>query len=291
VERLEDRQRPAIAFVAPGYFQTLGIPLLAGRDFQPQDAGRQRVAIVSAQVARHFFPGENPIGRHVTIVHDPRPFPFGDDRPYEIIGIAGDVKLFELREQPYPTIYFDMFQDNHTFDQFELRTSGDPAAMAGTVRRTVREAAGLPVKRVTTLSAQVDTNIVPEHLMATLSGFFGGLGAVLAGIGLYGLLAYSVARRTSEIGVRMALGATAGDVSRHVVADALVTLCPGLLTGVLLAVWSRPLAASLVQDLKPEIAGPLALAGGTIAAVALLALCVPVRRAVRVDPLVALRHE
>jgi predicted permease len=292
VETPEQRQRPAISFVSPGYFETLGIPLLAGRDFSLADVGRARVAIVSAAVARHFFPGENPFGRRITIVHDPEPFPFGDDRPYEIIGLAGDVKPFELHEPPYPVIYFNMFQENHLFDQFELRTSSDPAAMAGTVRRVVGEVLKTaPVTRVKTLSEQVDSDIVPERLIATLSEFFGVLGAALAGIGLYGLLAYSVARRTNEIGIRMALGATPGHISRLVLGEAMGMVCAGFAVGACMVSWGRPLAASLVEDLKPESSGPLALAGGAIAAVALLASYVPARRATRVDPMVALRHE
>jgi ABC-type antimicrobial peptide transport system permease subunit len=137
----------------------------------------------------------------------------------------------------------------------------------------------------------VDSNIVPERLIATLSEFFGCLGALLAGIGLYGLLAYSVARRTNEIGVRMALGARASDVNRLVLGDALAMVCGGLVVGASMVLWSRPLAASLVQDLKFESAGPLAVGGGAIVVVALLASYVPARRAANVDPMVALRHE
>jgi len=292
VEPPEQPQRPAISFVSPRYFETLGIPLLAGRDFSLRDVGRSRVAIVSAAVARHFFPGMNPIGRHITVVHDPFPFSFGDDRPYEIIGLAGDVKPFDLHEPPYPTLYFNMFQENHLFDQFELRTSTDPTAMAGTVRRVVRDVLKrAPVTRVKTLSEQVDSDIVPERLIATLSEFFGALGAALAGIGLYGLLAYSVARRTNEIGIRMALGATTGDVSRLVLGEAIGMLSAGFVVGACMVLWGRPLAVSLVVDLKPESTGPLAMAGGAIAAVALLASYMPARRAARVDPMVALRHE
>lgn len=181
---------------------------------------------------------------------------------------------------------------NHVFDQFQLRTSADPVAIAETARRAVREVLpDMPVKRLTTLAAQVDSNIVPERLIATLSEFFGGLGAVLAGIGIYGLLAFSVARRTNEIGVRMALGATAGDVSRLVLRDTMGLLCAGLAIGSFLVLGGRPLAASLIQDLNPDTASPLALAGAAIAAVALLASYVPVRRATRVDPMSALRHE
>jgi predicted permease len=292
VEQPEQRLRPAIYFVTPRYFETLGIPLLAGRDFSPRDVGHLRVVIISNAVARHYFPGQNPIGRNITVIHDPRPLPFGDDQPYEIIGVAGDVKPFELRDNPFPTMYFDMLQVNHVFDQFQLRTSADPAAIAETARRLVHEVLpDMPVKRLTTLAAQVDSNIVPERLIATLSELFGGLGAVLAGMGIYGLLAFSVARRTNEIGVRMALGATAGDVRRLVLRDTMGLLCAGLVVGSFLVVWGRSLAASLIQDLKPESAGPLALAAGAIAAVALLASYVPVRRATRVDPMEALRHE
>ena len=291
-EAPDQRQRPAISFVSPGYFATLGIPLLAGRDFSLRDVGRPRVAIVSAAVARHFFPGVNPIGRQIRVVYDAQPFPFGDDRPYEIIGLAGDVKPWELHEPPYPVVYFNMFQENHLDDQFELRTSTDPAAMAGTVRRVMRDVlTTATVTRVKTLAEQVDSDIVPERLIATLSEFFGVLGAALAGIGLYGLLAYRAARRTREIGVRIALGATPGDVASLVVGDALGMLGAGFAAGALMVLWGRPLAASLVQDLKPVNAGPLVLAGAAIAAVALLASYVPARRAARVDPMVALRHE
>jgi predicted permease len=292
VEVPEQRQRPAISFVSPGYFETLGIPLLAGRDFSLRDVGRPRVAIVSAAVARHFFPGVNPIGRHITVVYDPQPSPFGDDQPYEIIGLAGDVKPWELHDPPYPTIYFSMFQENHLFDEFDLRTSTDPAAMAGTVRRVMGDfLKSVPVTRVKTLTEQVDSDIVPERLVAALSEFFGALGAALAGIGLFGLLAYSVARRTNEIGVRMALGATTGDISHLVLGEAVGMLCVGFVVGACLVFWGRPLAASLLPGLKPVSAGPLALAGIAIAAVALLASYAPVRRATRVDPMVALRCE
>ena len=292
VEDPGQRQRPAISFVSPGYFETLGIPLLAGRDFSLRDVGRPRVAIVSAAVARHSFPGENPIARHIKIVYDPQPFPFGDDQPYEIIGVAGDVKPWELHDPPYPVIYFNMFQENHLNNRFELRTSTDPAVVAGAVRRVIGDFLKTAlVTRVRTLSEQVDADIVPERLIATLSEFFGVLGAALAGIGLYGLLAYKVARRTNEIGIRMALGATTRDVSRLVLGDAIGVLSAGFVAGGFMVLWGRPLAASLVQGLKPESSGPLALAGGAIAAVALLASYVPARRAARVDPMVALRHE
>jgi len=189
-------------------------------------------------------------------------------------------------------MYFNMFQESRLLHQFQLRTTVDPESVAGTVRRIVRDVLKtVPVTRVTTLAGQVDSNIVPERLIATLSEFFGCLGAVIAGIGLYGLLAYTVARRTNEIGIRMALGATARGVSRLVLRDVLGMVCAGILAGASMVLWTRPLAASLLPDLKLEGAVPLGIGGGAMVAVALLASYVPVRRAARVDPMVALRHE
>jgi hypothetical protein len=293
VEKQEDRLRPAVTFVAPRYFQTLGIPLIAGRDFTFRDAERSRVAIVSQAVARHYFPAVDPIGRHVAIARDPKTGGwFGNDQPYEIVGVVGDAKAVELHDAPYPTMYFNMFQEGRLMDQFELRTTAEPESVAGTVRQMVRDVLKtVPVTRITTLADQVDSNIVPERLIATLSEFFGCLGAMLAGIGIYGLLAYSVAQRTNEIGVRMALGATAASVSRLVLKDMLGMVCAGLVAGMGMVFWARPLAASLLHGLKLESAVPLGFGGGAIVAVALLAAYVPVRRAASVDPMLALRHD
>jgi predicted permease len=279
--------------VTPRYFETLGIPLIAGRDFNFADAGRPRVAIVNQTLARRYFPGASPIGRRVTILADANAGPWpGGAQPYEIVGLVADSKYYQLREPPPPTLYMNMFQEARLSHQFELRTSVDPASIAGAARARVRDVLKtVRVSRVLTLSEQIDGAIVPERLIATLSGCFGALAAALAGIGLYGLLAYSVARRTNEIGVRMALGARSADVSRLVLRDALEMVAAGLAMGVWLALWSRPLAASLVEDLKPESAGPLSLSSAAIVAVALLASYLPARRAVRVDPMVALRHE
>jgi predicted permease len=292
-ERPEDRRYTSLSWVAPKYFETLGTPLLAGRDFSFTDAGRSRVAIISQSMARYYFPSVDPIGKHVAIDRDPRSGGwYGSDQPYEVVGVVGDAKNTELREAPRRSMFLNMFQEGRLFYQFSLRTSVDPNSVTAEVRRAVREVLKtVPVTRVTTLSDQVDAAIVPERLIATLSEYFGGLGAALAGIGLYGLLAYTVARRTNEIGVRMALGATARDVSRLVLGDALGMVFAGLVAGASLVLWSRPLATSLIQDLKPETAWPLALGGAAIVVVALVASYVPVRRAAGVDPMVALRHD
>jgi predicted permease len=293
VEGPEERRYTALSWVAPRYFETLGIPLLNGRDFTLADAARPRVAIINQAMARHYFPGANPIGKHITIDRDPHTGGwYGDDRPYEIVGVAGDARITELREAPPRTMYFNMFQEDRVSHQFALRTRGNPVAVAGEARREVREVLKtVPVTRVTTLSDQVDATIVPERLIATLSGYFGALGAVLAGIGLYGMLAYTVARRINEIGIRMALGATAREVSRMVLGEALAMLCAGLVLGAAMVTWTRPLASRLVQDLTDANAVAIMFGAAAVIGVALAASLAPVRRAARVDPMVALRHE
>jgi predicted permease len=283
-ERPEDRRYMALNWIAPKYFETLGTPLLAGRDFQFDDQNRPRVAIINQALARYYFAGRNPIGKHIT--------PDGDDKPFEIVGVVGDARYTELHDAPPRTMYLNAFQAGWLPSQFALRTSVEPASAIVAVRQAVRDVLKtVPLEKVTTLTDQVDAAIVPERLIATLSGFFGALGAALAGIGLYGLLAYTVARRINEIGIRMALGATAGDVTHIVLRDALAMAGTGLILGVPLAIWGRSVAAALVQDLTVHSATPLALSAVGIIAVALLASYVPALRAARVSPMEALRHE
>jgi predicted permease len=283
-ERPEDRRYVSLNWVAPKYFETFGTPFLAGRDFNFQDQGRSRVAIVNQSMGRYYFSDGNPIGRQVTLD--------GDDKPYEIVGMVADAKYYEIREAPPRTVYFNMFQEGQVFSQFALRTYGNPNSVVPEVRRIVRESLKtIAVERVTTLADQVDASIVSERLIALLSGLFGVLGSVLTAIGIYGLLAYTVARRVNEIGIRMALGATRNDVIRLVLGDALGMVCGGLAIGALIAYWSKSFAASLIQDLPVQSAVPIVFGVSAMIAVALLAAYVPARRAARVDPMEALRHE
>ncbi len=287
----EERMRTSVVFVAPRYFETMGIPLVAGRDFAPSDLGTTHVAILSRAAARHYFPGDNPIGKHVTIDRNPAQGGWFTEQPYEIIGLAGDTRAIELRDPFYPTIYFDMFQDGRIMNQFEVRTSGDPDALAAAILRMSRDVLhNVPATKVSTMERQVDSNIVPERLMAVLSEFFGALGALLAGVGLYGLLAYTVARRTGEIGIRMALGATAGRVRRLVLVDVAGMVAAGISAGMLAMLWAKPFVARLLPDLQMSFA-PLVAGAMALVAVACMAAFLPVRRATNVDPIAALRSE
>ena len=272
------------SWVAPKYFATLGTPLLRGRDFDSQDKGGPRVAIINQTMARYYFGNDDPIGKHVSFD--------GDGQPYEIVGVAGDAKYMEMREAMYRTIYLNTFQAPPVDSRFALRTSIDPEAVVPEVRSVVSELLKtVSVKTVTTLNDQVNASIVPERLMATLSLWFGVLGALLAAIGLYGLLAYTVARRINEIGIRMALGASRSDATWMVLGDALGMVCIGSAIGAPIAFWSERFAASLVPELQIGSAAPIASGAVAMIAIALLAAYVPARRAAKVDPMVALRYE
>jgi predicted permease len=285
-EAAADRRYVALNAVAPRYFETYGTPLVAGRDFRFDDEGRPRVAIVNQAMARYYFGDGNPLGRHVTVDGE------GQSQPYEIVGVVGDAKYADPHEKAPRTLYLHAFQDGRIGSQFALRTDTAPAAIADDVRRAVGDVLKtVKVGKVTTLAEQVDASLVTERLLATLSGLFAALGALLAAIGLYGLLAYTVMRRTNEIGVRLALGATRGDVTRMVLNGALALLFAGLVAGVPLSMLGRRLAARMVEGVSTGSQFSIVLAAAAMIAVGLLAAYVPARRAARVEPRDALRHD
>jgi predicted lysophospholipase L1 biosynthesis ABC-type transport system permease subunit len=240
------------------------------------------VAIVNQALARHYFAGRDPLGGRVRLE--------GDSRPYEIVGLVADAKYSDIRAAGPPTIYLHFFQQGGIGPEYALRTRGRPISVVEDVRRAVQEVLGpARLAKVTTLAEQVDASIVPERLIATFASYFGAIGLLLAGLGLFGLLAFTVARRTQEIGVRMALGATGGVVVLMVLRAALTLAGAGVLIGVPIALWSARLAAAMVENLSEEPLFPIAAsAAGTLLFV-LASAYVPARRASRVDPVAALR--
>ncbi len=290
-EKAGDRRRVVLNWIAPKYFETLGTPVLAGRDFTFEDQGRPPVAIVSRSMARYYFGDRSPIGQLFTFDRQDNRGA-ARDQPHQIVGVVGDTKYLNLQEPIGRMVYLNAFQEAGGPQQVSVRTNVRPEAVAGDVRRLVREV--LPtvtVARVTTMADQVDASMIPERLIAMLSGFFGALGALLAAIGLYGLLAYTVARRTSEIGIRMALGATQRDVLVMVQKTALAMAGAGVALGVPLALAAQRLAVTFVDNVTTGFAMPIAVAAAAMIAVAVLAASVPARRASRVNPIDALRQE
>jgi putative ABC transport system permease protein len=282
-EKPEDRRYVSVNWVAPKYFRTFGTPLLDGREFGPEDGTAPRLAIVNKALARHYFGEKGPIGRH-----------FRFDRgevSYEVVGVVGDAKYADLRQPAPRTVYLSALQEAcGACSHFALRIEGRAAAVINEARRAVSETLkGVPVSKVTTLTDQLDASIRPERFMAKLSGAFGMLAALLAALGLYGLLAYTVTRRTKEIGIRMALGATRRDVTRLVLANASKLVVLGVVLGIPVAVWAQRVGASLLENLRGRTAVPIAMAVVAMMVVALFAAFMPARRAAGVNAMEALR--
>jgi len=280
---------PHMQFVSPGFFPTMGIPVLLGRDFTARDdKGSPPVAIVNQRFADRYFAGRSPIGYHVGMGGDP-----GTKTDIEIVGVVRDTRYESLRDE----VPYEMYRPYRQMDFVQgmtvyARAAGDPAAVFAAMREAVRQVdANVPVNRVRTLNQQIDKSLMSERLLASLSGVFGGLATLLAAIGLYGVMAYMVVRRTREIGIRMALGAAGTSVIWLVMREVLLLAAGGVAIG-LAAAWgaTRWISTQLFGIQPTDVLTMLAAALG-IAAVAAAAGYLPARRAVGIDPMRALRWE
>ena len=277
--------------VGPKYATTLGIPVLRGREIDIRDtASGPPVALVNEAFVERYFKDQNPIGR--TFSYDNED---DDTNSVEIIGVIGNIKSEDARASALPAVYRPMLQVQGQFaysPNVQIRTTRDPKSLAGPVRQMINQIDDkLPVFGVTTMDEQVRDQLTQDRLIAQLVSFFGAIALILACIGLYGVMAHGVARRTNEIGIRMALGAKGGNITWMVLRETLVMVVAGLVLGVPAALLSARLIESQLFGLSPT--DPLTLAGAAVVltVVALLAGYIPARRASRVDPLTALRYE
>jgi len=271
--------------VEPGYFQVLGIPILQGRGFTPQDReGAPLVAVVNQTLARRLWPGQNPIGHHLHF--------FGETWNVEVVGVARDCQYINLGEDPQSYIYFALDQQMSTGATLYVHSKGDITAAVAPVRNLIQALdSHLPLKGEATVPEILNNALQLPRMGADLLGGFGLLALVLAAVGIYGVMSYSVSQRTREVGIRMALGAQTGDVMRLVLRHGMAIVGAGVIVGWCLALALTRFLVSLLFGLSPH--DPITYAGvaAVLLSVALVACYLPARRATRVDPIVALRYE
>jgi predicted permease len=276
--------------VGPGYFRTMGTSLVAGRDFDQRDAhGAPKVAIVNEVFARKVFGDASPVGRTFAMKGDAGKV----DERFQIIGVVRNTKYYELREDFLPIAFVSAAQEDDPGPgvSYVLRASGPFNDVITGVKAAVAEVHPEIGIDFQVLTQQIKESLTRDRLMATLSGAFGILAGLLATLGLYGVIAYMVAQRRNEIGVRMALGAGRGSVVRLVLREAGMLLGAGVLVGTAAAIWAGQAAAAMLFGLKPYDPVTLASAVALLATVALIASYGPARRASRLDPMIALRDE
>ena len=270
--------------VGPDFFNTMGIPIVQGRDFNTQDReGSPGVVIVNEELARRYFAGQNPVGKRLR---------FSDNPQLEIVGVARNAKYRNLREQPLPFIYIPLGQEYQSGMTLMVRTHSDPSSMVAALRSEMRTLnKDVPVFAVQTMTDRIGGQLAADRMIAVLMSILSGAALLLAAMGVYGVIGYSVAQRSREIGIRMALGAERLDILKLIVGQGLTLVVIGTAVGLLLSLALTRVLTTMLFGISAT--DPLTFAGVVLLmiAVGLLACYLPARRATKVDPLVALRYE
>ena len=274
-------------FIGPQYFRTLDIPVVTGREFDDRDGKASRpVVIVNERLARLFWPGQDPVGKGIRLPDTGKPMA-------EIVGVVRDVKYRDLRAETGPMVYRPLFQ-THSSDSMSLhvRTSNDPNTVIGAIRGELQKLdRRVPLFQVTTLEEHLDGSFAATRQAAVLTGVFGVFALLLSGIGVYGVTALAVSRRTRDIGIRMALGARRRDIVRAVGGRGAVMVAAGLALGTVGSFAFTRFTGTLLFGVTPADAGTFIGMAAVLALVSLIAFCIPVRTATRLDALAAIRHE
>jgi predicted permease len=270
--------------ISPGYFQTVEIPMLRGRDFSPMDTKTTpRVVIVNEAAAAAFWPGENPIGKRIQFA--------GEGLPVEVIGLARNAKYRDIGEDAVPLVYLSLVQYYFPSAVLVVRTAGPPDSLLPVVRREVQSLDHNLYLQSETLEATIQDSLWPQRLSAGLLAVFGGLALLLSTIGIYGVIAYSVTQRRREMGLRMALGATQGNVRTMVLGEGMRLVALGVAFGTVIALGASRLVQSMLFVISPRDALTFLVVPTVLTLVALLACWVPAARATAIDPAVVLRDE
>ena len=272
--------------ISPNFFDVMEIPILLGRGFTTRDhETAPKVVLINDAAAKKYFPNENPIGQRFGSSAE-------NNSQLEVVGVIRDAKYNSVRDAAPPTMYVPYLQTRAVSAVIAVRTAGDPAAATGSVREAVRQVdPNLPMVDISTQLEQVERRFQQEKLFAQAYALFGGLALLLAAIGLFGLMSYTVSRRTNEIGIRMALGAQRGHVLRLVMGESMILVVVGVLIGVAVAIGASRFVATLLFGLGGTDAMTIASAIAVMVLVSALAGFLPARRASRVDPMVALRYD
>ena len=280
----EDAYEALFRSVTPEYFQTLSIPLVEGRWFQPADDLRApAVAIINRAAARGMYPDGKPIGRRLQLP--------GDDRWFEVVGVIGDVRQLGPAAEPIPEIYVAARQEPRRRYYLLARTTGDPMAAVPEIRAALNQLdRQIPLQRPQRLAEQFTTTVATPRLSMILFSWFSILALLLASIGIYGVIRYSVEQRTQEIGTRMALGARGEDVRRQILAEGLKLVLGGVVIGAALALYFNRMLASLLFEIGPWDVVTLAIVAASLAVISMVATYLPARHAARLEPIEAIRE-